>query len=139
MMMHMSEIFQFKQEEDLQGDYLKYNLENNPFPIGGQSLREYPYVNISEKVHKEILDFVNTLTTTKNWQGLPIVGDNGTGKTRLLFSLERDIKMQLASANVIYINNPPADPIKFFQKIKILKYYPMHFRQFVCTKKDGNH
>ena len=115
--MHMSEIFQFKQEEDLQGDYLKYNLENNPFPIGGQSLREYPYVNISEKVHKEILDFVNTLTTTKNWQGLPIVGDNGTGKTRLLFSLERDIKMQLASANVIYINNPPADPIKFFQKI----------------------
>ena len=113
----MTRIFELKQEEEILNSYKKFGLKSNPFPIGGAPLKDHPYVEISPKLTKEIVAFVDSVTATKKWQGLTIIGDNGTGKTRLLFSLENDINGQLKFANAIYVNDPPADPIKFFQKI----------------------
>jgi hypothetical protein len=113
----MTRIFELRQEEEILNSYQKLGLKSNPFPIGGAPLKDHPYVEISPKLTKEIVAFVDSVTATKKWQGLTIIGDNGTGKTRLLFSLENDINGQLKFANAIYVNDPPTDSIKFFQKI----------------------
>lgn len=113
----MNGTFEFKQEDDVKRNFEKIGLKFNPFPIGGEPSREQPYVQISKNVTKEIVDFVDSVTSRKKWQGLSIIGDNGTGKTRLLFSLEQDINRQLKYAIAVYINDPPSDPVNFFQKV----------------------
>jgi len=113
----MNKTFEFQQDEDIKNYYEKVGLKFNPFPIGGEPSKDYPYIEISKEITKEITEFVNAVTATKRWQGLSLIGDNGTGKTRLLFLIESEINSQLKYANAIYVNEPPADPIKFFQKI----------------------
>lgn len=113
----MGGIFEFEQDDEIKSKYERIGLKFNPFPIGGEPSKDYPYVEISKKVTSEIIEFVNTVTATKRWQGLSIIGDNGTGKTRLIFIMESDINKQLKNANAIYINEPPPDPIRFFNKI----------------------
>ncbi|MCX9083298.1 MAG: hypothetical protein OIN87_00690 [Candidatus Methanoperedens sp.] len=113
----MSSTFEFQQDDIIKINYERVGLKFNPFPIGGEPSKDYPYIEISKKITEEITDFVNTVTATKRWQGLSLIGDNGTGKTRLLFLMESEINSQLNYANAIYVNEPPADPVKFFQKI----------------------
>ena len=113
----MNKTFEFQQDEDIKNYYEKVGLKFNPFPIGGEPSKDYPYIEISKEITKEITEFVDAVTATKRWQGLSLIGDNGTGKTRLLFLIESEINSQLKYANAIYVNEPPADPIKFFQKI----------------------
>lgn len=113
----MSRTFEFQQDDKIKINYERVGLKFNPFPIGGEASKDYPYIEISKKVTEEITDFVNTVTATKRWQGISITGDNGTGKTRLLFLMESEINSQLEYANAIYVNDPPPDSVKFFQKI----------------------
>jgi Cdc6-like AAA superfamily ATPase len=113
----MSRMFEFQQDDKIRINYERVGLKFNPFPLGGEPSKDYPYIEISKKVTEEITEFVNTVTATKRWQGLSVYGDNGTGKTRLLFMMESEINSQLKYANAIYVNEPPADSIKLFQKI----------------------
>ena len=113
----MNRTFVFQQDDEVKVNYEKVGLKFNPFPIGGEPSKYYPYIELSKKITEDISEFVNTVTATKRWQGLSITGVNGTGKTRLIFMMESEINNQLKYANAIYINEPPADPIKFFRKI----------------------
>lgn len=113
----MSETFEFSQDEEVKRNFEKIGLKFNPFPIGGEPSREQPYVQISKDVTNQIVDFVDSVTSRKRWHGLSVIGDNGTGKTRLFFSLEENINRQLKYANAVYINDPPSDPVRFFQKV----------------------
>jgi len=113
----MTEGLKFSSEDEISGNYSRYGLKSNPFPLGGQASRISPYVEISEKVSTKLVEFVNSVTASRSWQGLVITGDIGTGKTRLLFSIESNINTQLKYANAIYINKPSVTPIEFFKKI----------------------
>lgn len=113
----MSQTFEFKQDDEIKNNYERIGLKLNPFPLGGEPSKEYPYIEISKQVTKEINEFVDTVNNTKRWQGFSLIGDIGIGKTRLMFMLESAINSQLKSANAIYVNEPPVDTIQFFQKI----------------------
>lgn len=113
----MDKIFKFKQEKDVKRYYEKIGLKFNPFPLGGEPSKDQPYIIISEEVTNEITEFIDSVTASKKWQGLSLIGNNGTGKTRLLFLLESNTNNQLKYANAVYVNDPPASPVDFFSKI----------------------
>jgi hypothetical protein len=113
----MNEGLKFSSEDETSINYSKYGLKSNPFPLGGQASRISPYVEISEKVSTKVVEFVNSVTASREWQGLVITGDIGTGKTRLLYSIESNINSQLKYANAIYVNKPSVTPVDFFKKV----------------------
>ena len=107
----------FKQQNEIKDNFLKFGLKSNPFPMAGIAHREHPYTEISQKVNQDVVEFVDSMTLNKTWQGLVILGDIGTGKTKLLFFIENEINTQLTFANAIYTHDPSPDPIKFIQQI----------------------
>jgi hypothetical protein len=116
----MSEDYEFDSESEISNNYSHFGLKCNPFPLGGLATPDSPFVPISEKVTKQVVQFVNSVSGAKDWQGLAITGNIGTGKTRLLFSIETSIKNKLPFSNAIYVNKPSSNPIGFFSKIILL-------------------
>ena len=110
-------VLKFEQEDIISAQLKKYGLKFNPFPVKGEVSRNAPYIEMSGEVNQEIEKFVNLVTSKKTWHGLVLQGDNGTGKTRLLYLLEQQLNSQLKYANAIYAHDPQSDPIKFFSNI----------------------
>ena len=73
----MDKIFKFKQETDVKKYYEKIGLKFNPFPLGGEPSKDQPYIIISEEVTSEITEFIDSVTASKKWQGLSLIGNNG--------------------------------------------------------------
>ena len=97
--------------------YRRFNLEGNPFPMQGLASRETPFVPYPKEVIERINCFVTDSIDSKGYHGLPLVGDYGSGKTRLLFAIEKEITETVMGCNAIYIDEPPADIQLFYMRI----------------------
>lgn len=111
-------VFTFPERaEEIRRNYQRFNLETNPFPIQGLASRETPFVPYPKKVIEAINIFVTDAIGSRGYHGLPIIGDYGSGKTRLLFAMEKEISEGIVGCNSVYIDEPPADIQLLFEKI----------------------
>jgi len=114
----VDKIFTFPEKAaEVRRNYQRLNLETNPFPIQGLASRGTPFVPYPKKVIQTINTFVTDAIGSKGYHGLPIVGDYGSGKTRLLFAIEKEIVEGIVGCNAAYIDEPPADIQLFYEKV----------------------
>lgn len=111
-------VFNFPEKaEVVKKNFQRFNLEDNPFPLHGLANRDTPFVPYPKKAIESINAFVTDAVRTKGYHGLPIVGDYGSGKTRLLFVIEEEITEGITGCNSIYVDDPPADIKLLYEKI----------------------
>jgi len=111
-------IFTFPERaEEARRNYKRLNLERNPFPLQGLASRETPFVPYPKRVIQAINKFVADAIGSRGYHGLPIIGDYGSGKTRLFFALDKEISERIVGCSAVYIDEPPADIHLFYEKI----------------------
>jgi len=111
-------IFTFPEKaEKVRISYQRLNLATNPFPRQGLASRGTPFVPYPKKVIHDINTFVTDAVGSGGYHGLPIVGDYGSGKTRLFFAIEKEVAEGIEGCNAVYIDEPPADIQLFYEKV----------------------
>ena len=111
-------IFTFPEKaEEVRRTYQRLNLETNPFPIQGLASRGTPFVPYPKRVIQTINIFATDAIGSMGYHGLPIIGDYGSGKTRLFFAIEKEIAEGIVGCNAVYIDEPPADIQLFYEKV----------------------
>jgi hypothetical protein len=113
-----AKVFNFPEKaEAVRRNYHRLNLEDNPFPLHGLANRYTPFVPYPKKAIGVINAFVSDAVGSKGYHGLPLVGDYGSGKTRLLFVIEEEITEGISGCSSIYVDDPPANIKLLYEKI----------------------
>lgn len=92
-------------------NYSRFGLKANPFPIAGLSGIRAPYPLIDTTMDKEVHRFIDETLREKEYGGLAIVGEYGSGKTytlRYIETLLRTIESRPDAEEVlvIYMERP---------------------------------
>lgn len=74
-----------KQLQQHRERYYSYELEKNPFPLGGNYPEAYlPYTHIDHVKEDRIRDFLASTFVREEFNGLLVIGEYGSGKSHIL-------------------------------------------------------
>ncbi len=107
--------------ESSKNPFQRYGLKNNPFPdpaiISLSEGERMPYVSFNGDLTKRIKTKVADTIQSGRWGGIPLVGPLGSGKTRLLAYLKKELKDEYGDRLIcVPIDNPGTDFRTFYSK-----------------------